>query len=334
MKTFYLKLLNKRFLILIGVAIIILLFMGIFVFKKAPIPPPVLLAPPQINGKTIPTQTTLQTNGSFPKKLPVYRGEGGSFSEDQAVKIAQEFGFITSPQRSEGFPLGKTLSWATDKNFLDVGLDSPTIDYSLNLFALRSPTEEGSLPNTNQALEILNNLLAKLNLKDSLIFAPQKEEYLTPERGALIETEPQKALFIQVGLNPLLDSYPLLGRELNQPNALLILGKNEQVTRFYYERYYSSFLKLEDYPLKSREQILKSLQKEGKIVSFGSMSEETWPLADFISAQFDQVSLGYFQPSNKEELIQPVYILSGTGILTDRQTTTITAYLPAIAYSP
>lgn len=290
------------------------------------------ITPLKIAGKTIPEQVDFTPgNVSLSKQLPVYRGLASHFSEEQAIKIAQEFDFNSTPLKVGNSPSEEVLSWSSDKTSLNIDLGSPAIDYSLNLLITRGAPKEGSLPSPDQALTFLDDLLARIGQKPSLTLAPQKEHYLVLGQSAFLETTPQTADFIQIGLNPSMREYPLLGRDLNQPNIFLILGRGGQIVRFRYELYFSRFSEEKPYPLKNISHIADSLVQEGKIVSFDLMSEEAWAL-EFTSAAFTKINLGYFQPSNKEEVIQPVYILSGTGVLSDGRKTTITAYLPAIAY--
>lgn len=321
--------------ILGGVLIVAIIFLTLFFLKPAKppqVPPSAHITPPVLNGKKLPQNTKLLIrSANFPASLPVYQKEKKDFPEEQAIKIAQYFGFNFSPKREADIEKGRFLIWATDESSLTIALDSPMVDFILNLWTLR-PNEDAGLLDFDRATDLLNTLLDRTGLERTLL-QTTKRAYFRLERGALLKSSPQEADFIQAGSYAEFKRYPLLSDDPMAPAASLIIGGNDQVVRFYYQP--PSLPLSEDaiLPLKNFKQIASFIREQGVIVSFDVMSKEAWDI-DFREAQLDQISLAYLspRPEEKDTLIQPLYVLTGKGILEDGRETEIVVYLPAIAY--
>jgi len=73
------------------------------------------------------------------------------------------------------------------------------------------------------------------------------------------------------------------------------------------------------------------LVSEGRIVYLGNYQNISGEPA-FTKAEFNQITLAYYQDPEKNPIIQPIYILSGQGTLENGEKTEIIAYLPAIKF--
>jgi len=288
------------------------------------------LTKPKITGIKIPFGPNLDlADFYFPSQLKIFQGQESKISSDKAVKIAQEFNFSQPPQKSEDVFLGTFYAWSSDTHFLSIALDSSKIDYGLNLYQAEPPTQE-ALPSRETIKTTLENLLARLDLTPDFEFKWQKEEYLVQDHYFSPTSIPEEADFIKVGFSPILGQNQLVSLNPTEPLVSLTLGKGGEIIRFQYQVYFSSFEGQETYTLKTKEEVQKSLTKEGKIVYAGTL-QKTTKEPKITRASFDQIRLAYFQEPEKTSVIQPIFILSGRGILAEGEETEIISYLPAIS---
>lgn len=303
--------------------------------KGQPPPPPRVtsepsLIEPKIDGIKIPSNAKLAlANFSFPSQLKTYQGQESKISSDKAIKIAQEFNFSQPPQKSEDVFLGTFYAWSSKPHFLSISLDSSKIEYGLDLYQTQLLLQ-GVLPSPETAKTTLKNLLTKLDLTPEFEIKWQKEEYLVQDHYFSPTSSPEEADFIKVGFNPSLDRYQLVSLNPTEPLVSLTLGKDGEIIRFQSQIYFSKFDSQETYTLKTKEEVQKSLTREGRIV-YASTLEKTTKEPEISQASFDKVQLAYFQEAEKTSVIQPIFILSGQGTLADGEVIEIIACLPAIS---
>jgi hypothetical protein len=288
-------------------------------------------AQPEIPGISIPQNTQLNlVDFSFPSRLKTYQGTERKISTPQATKIAKEFRFPGSPQKSEAV-LGETIyNWSSKTHFLSIALDSGKIEYGLDLYQTQAPTE-GLLPSSEEARNILENLLAKLELTPEFELKWQEEEYLLRGFYFLPAPSSEGADFIKVGFNPGIGQHQLVGLDPNEPLVSLILGKGGEIIRFRHQVYFANFAGGKTEDLKSEIEVRGSLITEGKIVAVSAI-KKPGKEPEITQAEFNQIRLAYFQEVEKTALIQPVYILSGLGTLSSGEKTELVAYLPALKF--
>jgi hypothetical protein len=299
--------------------------------ENQPTPSPeIALTLPKISGTTIPPNSkTAFIDFSFPSRLKTYQGQEIKLTADKAKRIAQELNFSDSPQINEDVFLGTIHTWSDNNYYLTIALDSSKIEYNLDLFEVQLPTK-GTLPSPETARTNLENLLAKLGLTPNVELKWQKEKYLS-EGYYLQLAQPEQADFIEIGANPAIGQYQLIGLDPNEPLISIVLGKNGKIVRFRYQIFFSEFVGGEIQDLKTQEGVENSLLLEGKIVSARSLSKPVIELK-ISQAEFNQITLAYYQDPEKNPIIQPIYILSGQGTLENGETTEIIAYLPAIKF--
>ena len=293
--------------------------------------PPISLSSLEITGSPLPADTKITAvNFSFPSRLKIYQGQENKLTSDKARKIAQELNFSGSLQEANDIFLGVFYNWSLEKSFLSIGLDVSEIDYALNLGEAQLPTQ-GNLPSPEKAKTSLETLLNKIGIKPDFDLRWQKEEYLT--QGYYLQTvaSPEQADFIKIGANPAIGQYQLVGLDPTEPLIFVILNKKEEVVRFRYQIHLSDFKAQETYDLKTKAEVENLLLSEGRIVYFGTFQESVRP-PEINQAEFNQITLAYYQETEKNPILQPIYILSGQGTLENGETTEIIAYLPAIKF--
>ena len=288
------------------------------------------LTRPKIDGIKIPSDTKLAlTDFSFPSQLQIFQAQESKISSDKAIKIAQELNFSQPPQKSEDIFLGTFYAWSLKPHFLSISLDSSKIEYGLDLYQTQIPTQ-GTLPSPETAKTTLENLLAKLDLTPEFKIKWQKEKYLVQDYYFFPTANVEEADFIKVGFNPAFGQYQLVSLNPTEPLVFLILGKNGEIIRFQFQIYSSKFNSQAAYILKTKEEIQESLTREGKIIYAGTLKKTTKE-PEISQASFDKIQLAYFQEPEKTSVIQPIFILSGQGILAGGEVAEIIAYLPAIS---
>lgn len=293
--------------------------------------PQIILSPPKITGVTLPRNSTVSvSNFSFPSSLKIYQVQAVKISSDQAIKIAREFDFSEPPRKSEDIFLGNFYTWATEKHSLSVALDANRIDYGVNLYQ-SNQSAQTTLPSPGTAKTNLEALLTKLELQSGFELKWQKEEYLTEGYNLPPTSNPEEADFIKIGANPALGQYQLVGLNPTEPLVSLILDKSGKINNFQYQISFTSFEGKETYDLKTEKEIENILLLEGIIV-YSDTLKETIEEPNFAQAEFNQIALAYYQNPDKNPILQPIYILSGQGILESGEKTEIIAYLPAIKF--
>ncbi len=300
--------------------------------KPQPTPPSLItLSQPKISGTTIPTSfKTNLSDFSFPSRLKIYQGQEVELTSDKAQKIAQEFSFSGSPQEAEDVFLGTFFIWSSEKASFSVGLDAHEIEYDLNLYETQSLTQN-ILPSPEAAKTTLEDLLSKLDLKPGFELKWQKGKYLTGGYKFPPTSASEEADFIKMGANPAIGQYQLVGLNPTEPLISLVLNKKKEIVRFQYQVYFSGIEGLETYDLKTEEEVETMLLSEGRIVYFGTFQKSVGP-PEITQAEFNQITLAYYQDPDKNPIIQPIYILSGQGTLENGEKTEIIAYLPAIKF--
>ena len=289
------------------------------------------LSLPKITGTVIPPNTKINLQEfSFPTRLKIYQGQERPLASDKAKKIAQELGFSGSVQESEDVFLGTFYSWSSKTHFLSVAFKANKIDYGMILGLTPTP-KQGTLPSPEIAKTELENLLSKLGFSPSFELKWQKEHYLTEGYDLPPASNQEGADFIKISANPAISQYQLVNLDPTEPLISLILNKNKEIVRFQYKIYFSDFQGQETYDLKTKGEVESSLLSEGRIVYFGTYATSVKP-PEITQAEFNQITLAYYQDPDKNPIIQPIYILSGQGTLENGEKTEIIAYLPAIKF--
>lgn len=303
---------------------------------EAPTPTPISLSkppfpPPQIMGDPLPEETKISIDRfDFPPKVKVYQREINEISPDKAKRIASSLGFTEEPQISEDAFEGKFYSWSTPENYLSIGLDSAKISYGKNLRLFPQPTGTEILPSFSEAQKIFNNFLSKTNVNLPSEIRFQNPKYLSQRGTRFQETTLEEADFIQVGVNLVINGYQILGQDPDSPSTYVLIGKDKKVYRFESFIPFLSFSAKDSYQLKSLAEIKSSIFLEGKIVSSETKGEK-YVTQGLSRVNLNKIFLVYFEPFSKENrIIQPIFVLTGQGVLSNNEAVELTVYLPAI----
>lgn len=293
--------------------------------EPAPAPP---LSSPQIPGQPLPAKTELVFSMTdLPKNLPFFTGVSHSLSPEEATAIADQLGFSVSPITGNDIFIGDSLTWIEDDRYLLVGLDSSVVNFELDLDNYQ-PTQ-GGLPNPAAAQKSLESLLTRLDLFPNYPLAWQKEVYLKNDFYFQIVTRENEAHFIKVGFNPSLGDYQLVGLNPRESLVSATFGPNEELISLRFENRFTAYKENSTLPLEEPQK-LPPLLSNARVVNYGSPNLNV-DQPDLSEATLNEIRLAYFQENSRETAIQPIYILSGSGITLSGEIAQIDAYLPAFA---
>jgi hypothetical protein len=288
------------------------------------------LMKPIIDGLPLPSNVSFKIE-SFPEiaQAEIYQGKEIIFSSEKAKLVGSKLGFSQDPQITDDVFLGKFRLWNENNYSLSISLSPGTIDYSLDLYKASIPTSN-QLPSPEKTRTKLETLLKDLEISPLPEISWQKEEYLI--KGFYFKTvsSPNDANFIKSGFNPTIGDYQLVGPNPYEPLVSLILDREENIVKLFFQSYFSDFEKKEAFPLKNEKDIKLTLKTDGKIVYYDTLKTSI-AVPEFKSVSLEQVRLAYFQEMKRNLTVQPIYILNGTGTLKDGKKTAVIVYLPAVS---
>ncbi len=270
---------------------------------------------------------------AFEKKINVYEVGISSISDQQAIKIALDFGFTEKPNVTNFI-----YSWATEFNNLSIYLKEGIVGYGLNLLT-HPELISGSPPLIKeveiQGEEFLNKrgflIPKKINLQvEEKYYVKVVGSYFMPSKQEDKETTLTYIKFI----------YKLNGKKIKGPGLNYIsfyIGSDFKTARFDYNKIFEEIKTGDAYPLKSKEEVISSLQANPKISYLkrqDKYSDEYLILIEAVenlrSLSFENIELIYYKYSPLQTYLQPVFLITGTAQLKDGEAVEAGLYLPAI----
>lgn len=294
------------------------------------------LSKPEIkNLSTItPNLNELEKNfPSFSKTLEVYQVDKTLITDQQAVKIAQNFDFKENPSVTN-YIQGPLYNWANSQATLTIYLKEGRFQYVSN---------QGLIKGEPPAFKEAENKLKEI-LKEKELLPPEKikteisqENFYFSNGTNFIKTtsdNPQKSFaFIEF-------IYKINNFRIDGPETPLIsvyFANNLQIVRFDFSKIFEKIDSLNFYPLKTKDEIIKNL-KENPRISFlkdiksfyqeNLISGEKVP--DLQSLSFNKIEIIYYKNITEQTSLQPVFLITGTAVLKDGTQAEVGLYLPAI----
>ncbi len=298
------------------------------------------LIPPEIKtySSNIPNLTVLEKDfPDFPKEIEVYQVGNNFISDQQALKISQNFGYQENPIVTNDIN-GPIYSWSNEFNNLSIYLKEGKFQYALDL--LRNPELiNGEPPNFQESENKLNELLKERELipmEKIKLKIIEKNYYLIGASNFIktIPSDPQKSLTF---LNSIyeINSFKIEGPET--PFISIYFTNNFQIARFDYSKIFENINTLDKYPLKTKSELLKSI-KENPQISYLKNSESFYQenliigekIPNLKSLSFEKIELIYYKEIKPQSYLQPVFLITGEAILGDGTQAEVGVYLPAI----
>ena len=270
---------------------------------------------------------------AFEKKLNVYEVQESSFSDQEALNIALNFGFSQPPTVTDFI-----YNWATEFNNLSVYLKEGIVGYGLNL--LDHPELISGPPPTIKEAENQG----KEFLKKEEFLIPQDielqvdEQYYAKVEGSYFEPSKQddiKTTLVYIKFIYLLNDKKIKGSGLDFIS--FYIGSDFKITRFDYNKIFKNINLLNSYPLKNEDEVLSSIKANPKISYLKNQdkySDEYLPIKETVnnlkSLSFENIELIYYKQNSSQSYLQPVFLITGTAQLKNDEVVEVGLYLPAI----
>lgn len=265
----------------------------------------------------------------FPEKINIFTYEPQKIDEQELGDIAQNLSFTGEPIIEDDYYDGKIILYVNDQTYLTSSVEIGEIRYGLQNF----PTINTKIDDQ----EIVQNAIDFLQSNN---FTNSEENIITsinyykiaPTRVDFEAANSENADIIQVNFTPNISEYPII--DLNPEKTMTYVqvmadGKiySANTTRL------DSIKTSQEVSLKNFQEVKKSIN-DSTIISInnGITYLESIPENTIQSIEIDKIDLAYFQASQKESIIQPIFLLEGTVTISTRQDPLpIVLYLPAIS---
>ncbi len=271
----------------------------------------------------------------FPLQIEVFQVNSVNFSDREALKISQEFNYQEDPIIINDI-YGPVYTWTNEFNNLSIYLKQGKFHYNLDL--LRNPELISGLPPSIQESKIkFNELLEEKKLKPNEKFEIYfiDEGYFINNDSNFIKTnqdDPQKKFTFLKAIYKI-DNLKVNGPE--EPLISIYFGNNFQIARFDYNKIFK-LTSLDNYPLKSKNDLLENIKQNPRLSYLKSekgfyqenlINEDK---IDLKSLSFEKIELIYYKETQTQSYLQPVFLITGKGVLIDGTQTEAGLYIPAI----
>jgi hypothetical protein len=321
------------------IILVVLLSLGVaagFLWRMAGMLPstPLTALPTVEIAPAVPQSTsssyTVRVSAPTEKSLPVYRYKfSREDARERAVGWVRNLGFSGDPRSADDAQQGTLLIWEKAGERLVVDPKASQLAYKVDLLSRPQALSGSFLPSPKQAATIVERTLLDLGQSLGVLeFAPEKTRFLKVGAARVSPTSAAGADLLEVFFAAKIDEYPLYLRSAPQSADPVVawIGKDGNLLRLDLTMVGSLGEKIGDYPLKTAEQIRDDLN-DGK----GIVAD-----VDFVgkkqlnSVTINRIDIGYLLPLPDVNVIQPIYVLRGTGVLASGERITLTYYLPAV----
>jgi hypothetical protein len=326
---------NLYLSLLFGSLLLLGILLGFLWTRAGPIVAPSLTKLPEV--EIVPpvpqsTASAYRLSAPFPevKNLPIYEYSfPDGTPKERAVRWARVLGFAGEPEEGQGRLLGETFSFSKGGEYLEVRSKASSLSYSVDIAADESVLKGSFLPSPEQAAVIVERTIRDLGFySPRLQFDPQKTRFLKKGTSRPRPSAQSEADFLEIHYTAKIGDRQIYldsGQSLIDP-IIAWVGKDGRLLYLEYHVVGRVGGKRGDYPLKSREEVLADLKEgRGVIVDSSFLGKP-----DISSLTINQISLGYLLPLPDVNIIQPIYVLRGTGVLASGERITLTYYLPAV----
>jgi len=328
----------KNYWLIIFLAFIVSLLLSIFLIQKnkalkiVPKEEKLLLLPcPKFQEYQL--KITLDHNDllkNFPELAQeeiVYEIKNPFFSEQETVKIAENFGFKNNPEFKD-YNNKIYYEWDNSQKNLTINLTEGKID-----FTNKNPnldTSLISLPDISEIDPIVKSILEEkgLPLEEKINLLIKNKSYLKLfdyEYG--ITNNPKEAFAIQVNLQYKLEKIRFLENDIT-----ILIGDKNEILKLSYQSIFKKVKILDSYPLKNKEEIIKELKSSNLINYFNIINdyELSADPQDIKNINLNKIELVYLKTEIPQSNFQPIFFISGQAILNDNRIAEVGLYVPAI----
>ena len=273
----------------------------------------------------------------FKKEIEIYQVSDNFISDQSALKISKDFGYSENPIVTND-TRGPIYTWSNEFNNLSIYLKEGRFQYGFDL--LRNPELiQGEPPGIQESEQKFKELLKEkgLNYPEKVSLEFTEESYYLTSGANFLKTsqiDPKKSFAFLQAL------YKINGLKIIGPEKPLIsvyFGNNFQIARFDFAKIFEKIDLLDKYPLKGKEEILKSI-KDNPQISYLNNKEGFYnenliygeEIPSLKSLSFEKIELIYYKEVQSQSYLQPVFLIMGSAVLEDGTQAEVGLYLPAI----
>lgn len=291
---------------------------------RKPVP---LLQKTGLPGKNIDPKTQIvNTDEPQNTSLPVLSlTRKQPFSPQEAKIIATALGFTIEPFVSQDIQEGQVYSWTEGDNFMSIGARSQKVSFGKDLL-LSPPPTTGQFPSLDAAKVQVFSLLKSAGLSGEETKTTSR--YISLSGSVPVETTLENAVFLEISMSSEFEGLNLVSSDPEMVLARAWFDKQGNITRFDWKNPIESLAKTEEYDLKDKTEIDKSLLQEGRIIKIGDGSFENPNPEDLLSIKTTSIKSAYFVP-DEGALIEPIFILQGESLSSSGQSYPVWIYLSA-----
>ena len=331
---------NKKLLFFIIVSffigILIALLIGSRPLSPKIIPPSPQISPPLIR-ETITSSSPIMSRLSkeairIPASLPFYQFAKQPLDKKQADDIAVRLGFPDAPAEFTGTINGESWVWSAP------AVGTLRIVPRLHFISYHASNYEvtpGIFVEDEKLIEVAASFLATHGLvaRDQARFSAIS--FLADAGHDRLSLAPkEKADFADVHFREALGGYPIVNSTIGIGTISVRINRASRIIAAFVDLS-GKITKSGDIPLKQYHELISSLS-EAKIQGLDCGTIEPAYQADIVvdSVIVTAGSLAYLQEGNiNQQFLQPIFVLTGDGLLSDGRTVAVTLYLPAPAQS-
>lgn len=327
----------KNYWLIIFLAFIASLLIGIFFIKREsgtekdtekllPIPKP-RFQEYQIK-TTLNYSNLLKNFPEIPQSESVYEVGSPSFLDQEAIKIAEKFNLKEKPNFKD-FENKIYYEWIRPEKDLIINLTEGNLDFirkdlKLNNFSLISLPDISEVNSITQLFLEEKGLLPSKDIELSI----KDKSYLQSfglEYG--VTNNPQEAFAIEVSLQ-----YKLNNIRFLENDVVILIGDKNEVLKLEYQSMFKNLQSFDTYPLKNKSEIIESLKSIKSINYFKIINDYALPMEseNIKSIDLNKIELVYLKNTAPQSYLQPIFFISGQGILSGNKIAEVGIYLPAI----
>lgn len=327
----------KNYWLIIILALMASLLAGFFFIKKE-VPREEklekLLSLPQPKFQKYPIKVSLNDNSllknfpEIPQSETAYKVENPSFSDQEAIEIAKKFNFNGSPE-FKNFENRIYYDWSDEEKDLTINLT----EGNLNFIKKDLKVDNNSSIPLPDVSEI--NSIFELFLKENSLL-PQKDIDLLIKDKSYLQAfgleygrtnNPQEAFAIEVKLQYQFNNIRFLENEI-----VVLIGDKNEILKLEYQSVPKNLQTFDIYPLKNKNEIMENLKSINFINYFKIINdyELSGDSEDIKTIDLDKIELIYVKDNVSQSYLQPIFFISGQGVLKDGRVAEVGIYLSAI----
>lgn len=267
---------------------------------------------------------------NLPTSMSTYLISDEGMSDQEIVELANKSGITTKPIEFADNVFGKTVIFSSVSDYLRVVPGSRIIDYKRVGVSIKEPLDKDVELDLFRKSAI-NFLKTKGFLKNIENYSEYSTDLLTIVDEAEIKGVPANVVSLSY-VNSTGD-YPILGSSSATGTLNVMLNNKAEIYRVYVDAPPEVTMG-KNYKTKSLEDVKSSSIDNFTIQKIGNGSDYIVDVADSIAGvEINDIKPAYYQEydNQKQEMLLPVYVCSGTATKLNGEVVNIELYIPAIS---